>query len=163
MERCVTRATLRRIVLQNESKHTPQIIRSISMLSLIIQLEKLVNIYRSSWRIHIMGGTISRQNYFAIHPQKQHFSERVKMLEAKLGALEKRFKNLASSGRILESLAPLGAKASLSTPFYYIFRTLEEVMSLTAVTYAQSVSQATSSTTKEFVEILWVWNNRLMD
>lgn len=56
------------------------------------------------------------------------------MLEAKFGALEERFKNLASSGQILESLAPLEAIASSSTTDYYMFKALVELVNLAVVT-----------------------------
>ena len=75
-------------------------------------------------------------------------------MEAKLGALEEKFKTLASSGQILDSLAPSGAKASSSTPDYYMLGALGEVVSSAAVTRAQTVSRATPPTTGESVESL---------
>ena len=75
------------------------------------------------------------------------------MLEAK-SALEERFKNLASSDQILDSSSNFGAKANSSTPDYYMFRALEEVVSSAVVTRAQYMSRAMPSTTREFVDIL---------
>ena len=71
--------------------------------------------------------------------KKRPSTELEKALEAKLHALEKRFKNFASSGQILESPAPHGAKASSSTPDYYMFGASREVVSSAAVTRARSV------------------------
>lgn len=62
------------------------------------------------------------------------------MLEAKLGALEERFKNLTSSDHILESLAPFRAKATSFIHDYYMFEASREVVNLADVTRAQSVS-----------------------
>ena len=65
--------------------------------------------------------------------------------------LEFGFKNLASSSQILESPAPPGTKASLSTLDYYMFGALGEVVSLAVVT--------TSSTTRRSMESLQAWDN----
>ena len=77
--------------------------------------------------------------------------------------MEERFKNLESSSQILESPAPPGAKASSSILDYYMFWAMRKVVSLAVVTHAQSVSQTTSSTTKEPVETLWARNNGSAD
>ena len=53
---------------------------------------------------------------FALHLEKTSIFHARKALETKLEALEERFKNLASSGQILESPIPPEAKVSLSTP-----------------------------------------------
>lgn len=56
--------------------------------------------------------------------------------------LEERFKNLASSGQILDS--PSSSKANVSSFFldYHMFGVLEKMMSSEAMTCAQSVSRA---------------------
>lgn len=59
-----------------------------------------------------------------------------KSLEAKFGALEESFKNLMSSGQILESPASREAKAGSSTLEYHMFGVLAEVVSLAAVILA---------------------------
>ena len=43
-------------------------------------------------------------------------------MEAKIDALEERFKNLALFGQILDSPSSSGARASFFTPDYYMFR-----------------------------------------
>ena len=78
-------------------------------------------------------------NCFALHAKKRPTLERVKVLEAKVGALEERFKSLASSGQILDSPSSCGAQSSSSTSDYYMFRASGEVVSSAAVTRAQAV------------------------
>ena len=68
------------------------------------------------------------ENYFVLHPKKRPPSKKKKPLEVKFGALVKS-KILMSSGQILESPIPRGAKASSSTSNYYIFRALGKVVS----------------------------------
>ena len=80
------------------------------------------------------------------------------MMDAMIGALEERFKNLASSGQIFDSPSSSGAKASSLTPDYYMFGTSREVVSSAAVTRAQSVARPTPSTTEEFMESLLTRN-----
>ena len=80
-------------------------------------------------------------------------------METNFGALEERFKNLASSGQMLELPAPPRTKASLSTFNYYMFGASGEVVSLVVVTRTQSVSQATPLTTRELVVILRARDN----
>jgi hypothetical protein len=80
------------------------------------------------------------ENCFALHPEKRPSSDRKKTLETKVGALEERFKNLASSGQILDVPSSSGAQASSSAPDYYMFGASGEVVSSAAVTRAQSVS-----------------------
>ena len=61
--------------------------------------------------------------------QKNHPSfEQENLLDKNIGALEERFKKLASYGQILDLLAPFGDHASSSTPDYYMFRAKCEVM-----------------------------------
>ena len=80
-------------------------------------------------------------------------------LEAKIGALEERFKNLASSGQILDLPSSSGAKARSSILDYYMFGALGEVMSSVAVICAQSVSRATPLTKGESVHSLRARDN----
>ena len=82
------------------------------------------------------------KNCFAHHLEKRFFFRWKKTLEAKIGALEERFKNLASSGQILDS--PSSSKANVSSFFldYHMFGVLEKMMSSEAMTCAQSVSRA---------------------
>lgn len=63
------------------------------------------------------------------------------MLKAKIGVLEERFKNLASSGQFLDSLSSFQAKASSSIPDYYIFEASGEVVNSAAVTRVQFMSK----------------------
>ena len=105
----------------------------------------------------------SVQNCFILHQEKRHFSKREKMLEAKIGALEKRFKNLALSDQILDSPSSSGAQASSSTLDYYVFKASGEVVSSAAVTRAQIVSRARPSTTGESVDNLRAWDNGPVD
>ena len=102
-------------------------------------------------------------NYFALHPEKRPTLEPEKTLEAKIGALEERFKSLASSGQILDSPTSSGAQASSSTPDYYMFGASGEVMSSAAVTRAHDVLRATPSTTGESVTILQARDNAPAD
>jgi hypothetical protein len=81
------------------------------------------------------------------------------VLEAAIDALEDRFKNLTSSGQILDLLSSSEAKASISTLDYYMFGASGEVVSSAAVTRVQSVSRATPSIIKEFVESLRARDN----
>ena len=103
------------------------------------------------------------ENCFALHPKKCLFFERKKTLEAKLGALEERLENLASSDQIFESLVPPEAKASSSTPDYYMFGASGNVVSLAAMTRTQFMLQAPPMTTGEPVETSWARNNGLAD
>ena len=80
------------------------------------------------------------ENCFVLHPEKRPSTDREKALEAKVGALEERFKNLASSGQISDVPSSSGAQASSSTPDYYMFGASGEVVSSAAVTRAQSLS-----------------------
>ena len=99
------------------------------------------------------------ENCFALHPEKRPTSEREKAMEAKIGALEERFKSLASSGQILDSPSTSGTKDSSSTPDYYMFGASGQVVSSAAVTRAQTVSRATPSTTGEPVHNLRARDN----
>ena len=81
------------------------------------------------------------------------------MLEAKIEALEERFKSLASSGQILDSPSSSTVKASSSTSDYYMFGASGEVVSSAAVTCAQSVSRAPPSTTGESINNLRARDN----
>ena len=99
------------------------------------------------------------EDYFALHPEKQPYSDREKTMEAKIGALEERFKNLASSGQILDSPSSSGAQLSSLTLDYYMCGALGEVVSSAAVTRAQSISRAKPSTARKFVESLRAWNS----
>ena len=65
----------------------------------------------------------------------------------KIGALEERFKSLASSGQILDSPSTSRTKANSFTQEYYMFGTLGKVVSFAAVARAQTVSRATPATT----------------
>jgi hypothetical protein len=94
------------------------------------------------------------ENCFALHPEKRFSTDREKALEAKVGALEERFKNLAASGQISNVPSFSGAQASSSTPDYYMFGASGEIVSSAAVTRAQYVSRATPPTTGEVVERL---------
>jgi hypothetical protein len=87
------------------------------------------------------------ENCFALHLEKRHTFKREKTMEAKIGALEERFKSLALSGQILDSPSTSRTKASSSTPDYYMFDALGQVVSSADVTCAQTVSRATPSTT----------------
>jgi hypothetical protein len=49
------------------------------------------------------------ENGFALHPEKRPYFDREKTLETKIDALEERFKNLASSGQILDVPTTSGA------------------------------------------------------
>ena len=98
------------------------------------------------------------KNRFALHPTK-YFSELENALEAKIGALKERFKNLASSDQILDSPSSSEAKASSSTADYYIFKASREVVSSAAVTRTQSVPRATPSTIGESVDSLRAWDH----
>ena len=80
------------------------------------------------------------ENCFALHPEKRPTSERENAMEAKIGALEERFKSVASSGQILDSPSTSGTKASSSTPDYYMFGASGQVVSSAVVTRAQTVS-----------------------
>ena len=103
------------------------------------------------------------ENCFALYPKKCPSSEREQTLEANIGILKERFKILTSSGQILDLPAPSRAKAGSSAPDSYMFGASCEVIGLTAVTRAQSVSRATPSTTEEFVESLRARGNGPMD
>ena len=94
------------------------------------------------------------QNCFALHPKKLSSLEWGKTLEAKIGALEKMFKRLASSGQILNSPSSSVAQVSSFISDYYMFETSGEVVSSAAVTRAQTVSRTTSLTTRESMENL---------
>ena len=72
----------------------------------------------------------TKDHCFILHPEKQPLSAWEKAMEAKLGDLEEKFKSLASSGQILTSSAPSGAKASSSTPHYYMLGAFGEVVSI---------------------------------
>ena len=74
------------------------------------------------------------------------------MLKAKIGELEEKLKSLASSGQILDSPSSFEAKASSSTPDYYVFGASGEVVISVVVTPAQFVSRATPSTIGESVD-----------
>ena len=76
------------------------------------------------------------ENCFALHLEKCLYFDWEKMLEAKIGALEERFKSLALSSQILDSLSSSEATASSSTPNYYMFGTWGEVVNSAAVTRA---------------------------
>ena len=102
-------------------------------------------------------------NCFALHPEKRPTSERKNAMEAKIGALEERFKSLALSDQILDSPSSSGSHVNSSTPDYYMFGALGEVVNSTAVTHAQVVSQATPSTTGESVVSLRTRNNTPVD
>jgi hypothetical protein len=80
------------------------------------------------------------ENCFALHPEERPSSDRKKTLETKVGAFEERFKNLASSGQILDVPSSFGTQVSSSAPDYYIFGASRKVVSSAAVTRAQSVS-----------------------
>jgi hypothetical protein len=99
------------------------------------------------------------ENCFVLHPEKCPTSEWKKTMEAKIGALEERFKSLALSGQILDSPSTSGTKASSSTPDYYMFGASGQVVSSAAVTRAQTVSRATPSTTGESMDNLRARNN----
>ena len=90
------------------------------------------------------------ENCFVLHPEKRPSSDREKTLDAKISALEEKFKNLASSDQILDLPSSSSAKVSSSTLDYYTFGALEEVVSSATMTCAQSVSRATPSTTGKF-------------
>lgn len=94
------------------------------------------------------------ENYFALHPDKRPSTNREKAWEAKVGALEERFKNLAASGQISNVPSSSGTQASSSTSDYYMFGASGEIVSSAAVTRAQSVSRAMPPTTGEVVESL---------
>ena len=102
-------------------------------------------------------------NYFALHPEKHPISERKKALEAKVGALEEKFKSLASSGQIFDLPSSSGPQATSSTPDYYMFGASEKVVSSAAVTHVQAMSQATPSTTEESVASLRARDNTPAD
>ena len=102
-------------------------------------------------------------NCFALHLDKRSTSEREKTLEAKIGALEERFKSLASSSQNLDSLSFSRAQASFSTSDYYMFGASGEVVSSAATTRAQALSQATPSTTCQSVASLRAQDNAPMD
>ena len=97
------------------------------------------------------------------NPDKRPTSEWEKAIEIKIRALEEMFKNLASSGQILDSPSSSGAQASSSTPDYYMFRASGEVVSSAAVTRVQAVSQTTPSTTGESVANLQTQHNAPAD
>ena len=97
------------------------------------------------------------ESCFPLHPEKRPSSKRKKILEAKIEALEERFKSLASSGQILDSPSSFGVQASSSTPDYYMIRASRKVVSSVAV------SRATPSTTRKSVASLRAWNNAPAD
>ena len=94
------------------------------------------------------------KNCFILNLEKRPSFNRKKTLKAGIGALEERFKSLASSGQILDSPSSSSTKASSSTTYYYMFGASGEVVSSATVTRAQSVSRATSSTTRESMDSL---------
>ena len=106
-----------------------------------------------------MGVTITPWKTASWNPEKRPSTDREKTLEAKIGALEDMFKNLASSGQISDVPSSSGAQANSSTPDYYMFGTSGEVVSSAAVTHAQSVSRVTPPTTGKTVESLRTRNS----
>ena len=103
-----------------------------------------------------------RGDFYFLLPKRKikgKHSQRERGLEAKIGALKERFKNLASSGQILDLPAPSGAHANSLIINYYMFGTSGEVIGSTAVARAKFVSRATPSTTTESVESLRARSN----
>ena len=84
-------------------------------------------------------------------------------MEAKIEALEEKFKSLVSSCQILDSPSSTEARASSSTPDYYMFGTSGEVVSSVSATRAQAVSQATPSTIGKLVANLQTRDNAPAD
>lgn len=61
------------------------------------------------------------ENCFDLYLEKRPSFEQKKTLEAKIGALEERFKKLASFVQFLKLSAPSKTKGSSFTPDYYMF------------------------------------------
>ena len=94
------------------------------------------------------------ENCFAFHREKRSSSERKNALEAKIGALEERFKSLASFGQIFDSPCSFGAQASTCTLDCFMFGTSGEVISSATVTRVQTVLRATPLITEKFMDNL---------
>jgi hypothetical protein len=84
-----------------------------------------------------MDGTITWWRIVSLSKKMSFFLTKKKMLKTNIGALEERFKNLASFSQIIELTATSGAKANSSALDYYIFEAAGDVVSSTAVTRAQ--------------------------
>ena len=157
-------ATLRRIVLQSKSKPKPEVIQSGNhWFPLNIWPRERVIIYPSNWGVPIVGETITWWRISSLSIQTNVLLQTKKALEAKIGALEERFKSLVSSGQILDSPSSSGAQASSSTSDYYMFEASGEVVSFAAVTCAKAVSRATPATTGELVASLRAQDNARAD
>lgn len=77
--------------------------------------------------------------------------------------MEEKLKNLAPSGHMLPSSTPSGAKFSYCILYYYSSEAYENVVNLIVVMRAQSVLQATPSTTRECVKSLRARDNGSAD
>lgn len=76
----------------------------------------------------------NNDNCFILHPEKRPSSTREKELEAKIGALEEKFKTLASLDQVIDPHIASGAKIGPSTPNYYMHGASGEVMDSMATT-----------------------------
>ena len=119
-------------------KRTPVVLAKDSTKGACNRLSKQLRCSHCGHNNHLVD------NCFALHPEKRPTLEREKTLEAKIGALEERFRSLASSS---------GAQVSSSTPNYYMFGASGEVVSSAAL------SQVTPSTTEESVTSLRIRDN----
>ena len=118
----------------------------------VLQKMRVIN-YPNSRSVHIVGGTITPWRIALLFIQRNvpNF-KREKTMEANIGALEERFKTLASP-------STSGTKASSSTQEYYMFGASWQVVSSASVTCAQTVLLATPTTTREFVDNLQAHDN----
>ena len=87
-------------------------------------------------------------------PRKPHFFRMRKGIESKywrLGGEVQEIGFISPNGGVT---TPSGAKASSSTPNYYMFGASKEMISSAVVTCIQCVSRSTPSPTRGFVESL---------
>lgn len=90
----------------------------------------------------------SEDHCFILHPDKRPASEKEKALEAKIAALEAKFKTVASLGQVTESRVTSSAGTSTSAPDIYMFGASGQMVAA-AATRAQTSAKAVAPTTDE--------------
>jgi hypothetical protein len=90
----------------------------------------------------------SEDHCFILHPDKRPASEKEKALEAKIAALEAKFKTVASLGQVTESRVTSSAGTSTSAPDIYMFGASGQMVAA-AATRAQTSAKIVAPTTDE--------------
>ena len=104
----------------------------------------------------------SEENCFILHPEKRPASEKEKALEAKIAALEAKFKTVASLGQVTGSGVSPSARAHTFGSDVYMFGASGE-MAAAVATRAQTLANPVVSTTAGPQENMRARHSGLLD